>query len=90
MSIRISAIICTYNRSAYLKKAVQSLLDQTLPQEQYEVIVVDNGSTDNTKAIVEGFKQVFILIRVENGRVKHCHVIYVSTLADAVLRFCPK
>ena len=57
MSIRISAIICTYNRSAYLKKAVQSLLDQTLPQEQYKVIVVDNGSTDNTKAIVEGFKQ---------------------------------
>ena len=55
MSIRISAIICTHNRSSYLKKAVQSLVDQTLPQELYEVIVVDNGSTDDTKAIIEGF-----------------------------------
>jgi glycosyltransferase involved in cell wall biosynthesis len=56
MSIRISAIICTHNRAAYLKKALQSLVDQTLPQKQYEIIVVDNGSTDNTKAIVEGLK----------------------------------
>ena len=57
MSTRISAIICTYNRAEYLKKALQSLVDQTLPQQHYEIIVVDNGSTDNTKAIVEGFKQ---------------------------------
>lgn len=56
MSIRISAIICTYNRAAYLQKAIQSLVDQTLPKEQYEIIVVDNGSTDNTKAIIEGFE----------------------------------
>jgi len=56
MNIQISAIICTLNRSAYLKKAIQSLIDQTLPKEQYEIIVVDNGSTDNTKTIVEGFK----------------------------------
>lgn len=62
MRIRISAIICTHNRSAYLKRAIQSLVDQTLPKEQYEIIVVDNGSTDDTKAIVEGF------YRLENLR----------------------
>lgn len=56
MSIRISAIICTLNRAAYLEKAIQSLVHQTLPKEQYEVIVVDNGSTDDTKAVVEGFE----------------------------------
>lgn len=55
MSIRISAVICTYNRAAYLQKAIQSLVDQTLPQNYYEIIVVDNASTDNTKATVEGF-----------------------------------
>jgi len=55
VSIRISAIICTHNRASYLKKAIQSLVDQTLPKEQYEVIVVDNGSTDDTKAVVESF-----------------------------------
>lgn len=57
-AIRISAIICTLNRAGYLEKAIQSLVDQTLPKEQYEIIVVDNGSTDNTKTIVEGFKQL--------------------------------
>ena len=56
MNVRISAIICTHNRSAYFKKAIQSLAEQTLPGEQYEVIVVDNGSTDDTKAIVESIK----------------------------------
>jgi glycosyltransferase involved in cell wall biosynthesis len=56
MSIRISAIICTHNRAAYLIKAIQSLVSQTLPKEQYEIIVVDNGSIDETKAIVEGFE----------------------------------
>ena len=58
MSIRISAIICTLNRAAYLEKAIQSLADQTLPEEQFEIIVVDNGSTDNTKTMVEGFKHL--------------------------------
>lgn len=56
MNIRISAIICTLNRAAYLQKAVQSLVEQTLPQEQYEIIVVDNGSTDNTESTVEDFR----------------------------------
>ncbi len=58
MSLQISAIICTFNRAVYLGKAIQSLVDQTLLKEQYEIIVVDNASTDNTKTIVEGFKQV--------------------------------
>jgi len=56
MSIRVSAIICTHNRAAYLKKAIQSLVDQTLLKEQYEVIVVDNGSIDDTKAVVKSFE----------------------------------
>lgn len=55
MSQRISAIICTHNRSAYLRKAISSLVAQTLPIEEYEVIVVDNASTDNTRAVVDAF-----------------------------------
>ena len=52
MNIVISAIICTHNRAKYLRKAIQSLRDQTLDPKQYEIIIVDNGSTDNTKHIV--------------------------------------
>jgi glycosyltransferase involved in cell wall biosynthesis len=46
---KISAIICTHNRDAYLGAAIDSLLNQDF--DDYEVIVVDNGSTDDTRAV---------------------------------------
>jgi len=56
--IKISAIICTLNRASYLAKAMQSLVNQTYPKKYYEIIVVDNGSTDNTREVVEQFSQL--------------------------------
>jgi glycosyltransferase involved in cell wall biosynthesis len=53
MSIRISAVICTYNRAAYLRKALRSLIEQTLDPSQYEILVIDNASTDDTRSVVE-------------------------------------
>ncbi len=50
--IKISAIITTHNRDEYLKKALKGLSEQTLPRNQFEILVVDNASTDNTKQIV--------------------------------------
>jgi glycosyltransferase involved in cell wall biosynthesis len=49
---RISAIVCTHDRAAYLAKALQSLAAQTLPRDQYEVVVVDNASGDATPQVV--------------------------------------
>jgi glycosyltransferase involved in cell wall biosynthesis len=51
MSVRISAIICTLNRIEYLRKAIKSLVEQTLPKECYEILIVDNGSTDGTSNV---------------------------------------
>mgnify|MGYP000170874964 CR=1 FL=1 len=57
--IRISSIICTLNRADYLRKAIKSLVEQTLATESYEILVVDNGSSDATKQVViEEFSQV--------------------------------
>lgn len=47
----ISAIICTHNRANYLGAAIDSLLGQTYGS--YEIIVVDNASTDDTQCVVE-------------------------------------
>ena len=58
MNTLISAIICTHNRAEYLGKAVQSLIDQRTPQDKYEIIIVDNCSTDSTKEVVEQFSSV--------------------------------
>ncbi|MFA6436775.1 MAG: glycosyltransferase [Candidatus Paceibacterota bacterium] len=49
----ITAIITTFNRALFLKKAVESVLAQTF--ENFELLVLDNSSTDNTEKIVNGF-----------------------------------
>lgn len=53
MNAFVSIIICTYNRAPLLKRALKSLSRQTLKPEQFEVIVVDDGSMDNTAEVCE-------------------------------------
>lgn len=54
----ISVIICTYNRCDKLRTVLQSVLKQEMPEQiAYEVVVVDNNSGDNTKEVVEEFRQ---------------------------------
>lgn len=47
----ISVIICTYNRADLLTDVLQTVCEQTLERSQYEVIVVDNNSTDDTPSV---------------------------------------
>ena len=49
----ITVIIPTYNGCEMLRKSLPTWMEQTLPQEGYEVIVVDNRSTDDTRSMVE-------------------------------------
>jgi glycosyltransferase involved in cell wall biosynthesis len=53
----ISVIIPTYNRAAILKECLAALMQQSLPCSKYEIIVVDDGSKDDTKKIVAEEKQ---------------------------------
>lgn len=49
----ISVVLPTYNRAAGLERAVSSVLQQTADARDYEVIVVDNNSTDGTAQVLE-------------------------------------
>lgn len=53
--ISLSVIIPSLNRSAFLKDAIKSILSQDFPENRYEIIIIDNGSTDDTKTMVESF-----------------------------------
>ncbi len=62
--ISVSVIIPTYNRVHFLKDAVQSALEQTHPP--LEIIVVDDGSTDNTPSVCQAFPPPVRYLRQEN------------------------
>ncbi|MDA0882869.1 MAG: glycosyltransferase, partial [Bacteroidetes bacterium] len=46
----ISLIITTYNYASYVERAIRSALDQSLDNHKYEILVVNDASTDRTKA----------------------------------------
>ena len=50
---RVSIVVTTYNRVDLLCQAVDSALDQDFPESQREIILIDDGSTDGTREVVE-------------------------------------
>lgn len=59
-----SVIIPNYNQQIYVQKAIQSVLDQTC--RDFELIVVDDGSTDASRSVIEKFKDRVKIICQEN------------------------
>lgn len=60
----VSVVICTYNRAASLKCALHSLAEMKVPDEMsWEVVVVDNNSSDSTRGVVEHFLGSSLKIR---------------------------
>ena len=53
--LKCSVIVPTYNRALLLSHTLDSLTRQSLPAEEFEVLVVDDGSSDETSVVVEGY-----------------------------------
>ncbi len=58
-----SIIIPAYNAELYIAEAIESVLNQTITD--YEIIIVDDGSTDNTKMIINNYKDKYVI--------RYCH-----------------
>jgi glycosyltransferase involved in cell wall biosynthesis len=55
---QFSVIVCTRNRAQFLEATLKSVLTQDYPSDRFELIVVDNDSTDGTRALVERYARV--------------------------------
>ena len=63
----ISVIICTYNRDKYIGQLLDSLAKNDYSEKNYEIILVDNNCTDNTRSICEEFA-------IKNANINFCYV----------------
>ena len=67
---KISVIIAAYNAEEYLSETMDSIFLQTMDNSEYEVIVINDGSSDNTLSILNSYKKNYpnlIIIDKENG-----------------------
>ena len=66
MNYEISVIIPTFNREKYIGRCMRSLITQSIGTDNFEIIIIDDGSTDDTKKILNTFKNEFKIL--ENGK----------------------
>jgi len=63
--LRFSVVVTTFNREALLERCLASLLVQDFPQDNYEIIVVDDGSRDTTPGLLTSLAR--------EGRIRYLH-----------------
>lgn len=61
---KVSVIVPVYNVEPYLRDCLDSLLAQTIDHEQMEVLLINDGSTDNSLAICEEYAELFSMFKV--------------------------
>ncbi|MBC7188918.1 glycosyltransferase family 2 protein, partial [Candidatus Aerophobetes bacterium] len=66
--IRVSVIIPSYNRREILRRCLEALFNQNFPKEEYEIVLIDDGSTDGTDNMVSSLSSPCILKYIKNKR----------------------
>ncbi|MCB0761548.1 MAG: glycosyltransferase family 2 protein [Flavobacteriales bacterium] len=63
----VSVIITTYNYASYVERAIRSIVDQSLPKNQFEILVVNDCSTDHTEEILDNWKDSIRVYNLEEN-----------------------
>ena len=64
----VSIIITTYNYGRFIERAIRSCIDQSMPKNRYEIIVVDDASADNTSQILQNYSDEVRIIRFDENK----------------------
>lgn len=65
--LQVSVIVPVWNNPGQLRTCLEALVNQSLPRTSYEIIVVDNGSTDGTVEVAKSFSGVRVLQELRPG-----------------------
>lgn len=82
----ITAVVCTHNNQNQLVNTLESLLVQSLPAERYEVIVVDNASSDDTEAVCATYPQFRCIHEDETG-LSHARNAGIAAARSSLIAF---
>lgn len=63
----VSVVITAYNYAPFLERSIRSVLNQSLDRSSYEIIVVDDASTDETPKILENYSDILRAFRMEKN-----------------------
>ncbi len=63
----ISVIVAAHNQERYLSRCLRSLLAQSIAREKFEIVVINDGSTDHTPSVLEEFVDEIVLITNESN-----------------------
>ncbi len=83
---RVSVIIDGYNYGEFIGPAIASVIDQNAAPGSYEVIVVDDGSTDNTRDVVRDYPEVNYIYQ-ENGGQARAFMAGIARSRGSILCF---
>lgn len=83
----VSVIIPTYNNRRFIKFALESLFHQTYPADLIEIIVVDDGSTDNTKETLNEYRERIIHVSQDNRGIASARNTGISLAQHEIITF---
>jgi glycosyltransferase involved in cell wall biosynthesis len=95
--MRFTIQLCTYNRAALLERVLAACFDQTVAADQYEVVLVNDGSSDDTPAAIERSRRIATcrftvvnqanagLARARNAGIARCTGERIAFIDDDVL-----